>query len=263
MSRVPRFALSLVMTLSLAIPVSAAPAGRPETFESGGSRRICRIYAPETLTPGAAAPLLLLFHGSGRDGGSQIREWKKLADEKGVILAAPDSLDPKLWVIPADGPELLRDLVHFVSERHAVDSRRIYAFGHSGGAVFALRMAPMESQFLAAVAIHAGAFRTPADAGILPFATRKTPMLLIVGTKDQNFSVSDVRQTAETLVSAGFPATVHEIAGHNHDYYRRSAEVNRLAWEFLSQQKLAAEARYTPYRIEMTPAGAVSIIPVQ
>jgi poly(3-hydroxybutyrate) depolymerase len=56
--------------------------------------------------------------------------------------------------VPADGPAFLYFLIEAVKAKHAVDGRRMYLFGHSAGAEFALTMGLIESEFFAAVAVH-------------------------------------------------------------------------------------------------------------
>ncbi len=43
--------------------------------------------------------------------------------------------------------------------KYPINPRRVYLFGHSAGAIFALHMSLMESQYFAAAAVHAGALR--------------------------------------------------------------------------------------------------------
>jgi len=241
--------LAAPLVLLLGTDRSEAKSAQKETLESGGQKRTCWIYRPAALPPGATTPLLLLLHGSGRDGASQTREWQKLADKEGVLLAAPDALDPKGWAIPADGPQFLGDVVSFVRARYPVDPARVYLFGHSAGAVFALNVGPMESEFFAAVAVHAGAFRDAADANVLSYASRKIPVFLVVGTKDPYFSVDAVRETKRAFEAKGFRVELLEIPGHDHDYYRRSDEINRKAWDFLSPIRLEKDARFKTYTI--------------
>jgi predicted esterase len=250
----------LVATLlSCSLSISAAYAAL--TKETIGNH-VCDLYVPATVTADKPAPLLMLFHGSGRDGMSQINEWRKLADKEGIVLAAPNATNAQHWNIPDDGPELLRDIVTFVGKKAPIDQRRIYAFGHSAGAVFLLSMAPLESNFLAAVAVHAGAFSTIGTSGILDFADRLIPIFLIIGSKDQDFSVTSVQQTRDALVAAGFPAEMREIAGHDHNYYRRAAEINDMAWAFLAPKHLEEDARYKVYTI-FKNGNTVSVVPAK
>ena len=226
-----------------------ANSAQKETLESGGQKRTCWIYRPAALPPEKATPLLLLLHGSGRNGESQAREWQNLADKEGILLVAPDAVDPRGWAVPADGPQFLGDVVSFVQARYSVDPARVYLFGHSAGAVFALNIGPMESEFFAAVAVHAGAFREAGDADVLSYATRKIPVFLAVGTRDPFFSLDAVRETKRAFEAKGFRAELLEIPGHDHNYYRRSEEINRRAWDFLSPIHLVKDARFKTYVI--------------
>ncbi|HWF03008.1 MAG TPA: PHB depolymerase family esterase [Candidatus Angelobacter sp.] len=133
----------------------ASAAAKPEkqTLTSQGKERTYYTFTPEKLT--GPVPLLLLLHGSGRDGMSQINEWKGLAEKQGIILAAPDSANSREWSMNTDGPEFLHDVVEAVRAKNSVDGRRIYLFGHSAGAVFAMYMGVMESKYFAAVGVHA------------------------------------------------------------------------------------------------------------
>jgi hypothetical protein len=40
------------------------------------------------------------------------------------------------------------------------------------------------------------------------------------------------------LVHEGFPATLEEIKGHDHNYYALADEINADAWKFFSQHRL-------------------------
>src|ERR1700686_489310 len=138
--------LALLFLLAF-FPAVASATAKPEkqTLTSDGKERIYYTFLPEKLT--APAPMLLLLHGSGRDGMSQINEWKGLAEKEGIILAAPDSADSREWSMNTDGPEFLHEVVEAVRARSSVDGKRIYLFGHSAGAVFALYMGVMESRY--------------------------------------------------------------------------------------------------------------------
>jgi dienelactone hydrolase len=233
------------MTVALLLATTACADATRETVAA----HTVYFYVPKALPADKPAPLLLLFHGSRRDGMTQINEWWKLADKEGIVLAAPNATDAEHWSIPEDGPDLLRELVKAAEKRHRIDPRRIYAFGHSAGGGFMLNMAPLESGYLAAVAVHAGQFRNVASSGTLPFAERKIPIFIVIGTRDQLLSVESVRQTREGFAGAGFPIETREIEGHDHNYYRVSGEINDMAWTFLSPKHLDADPHFREYKI--------------
>jgi dienelactone hydrolase len=127
-----------------------------------------------------------------------------------------------------------------------IDGRRIYLFGHSAGAVFALEMASLESEYFAAVAVHAGALESQYQ-NVFLYARRKTPIFMVVGTKDVFFLQPTVRGTRDALAARGFPVELVEIYNHTHDYYGRSGEINAMAWKFLSRHELPGDPKYTEY----------------
>ena len=74
----------------------------------------------------------------------------------------PDAENRQGWSVPGDGPEPLCSLVdHLRQTVPVINARRMYLFGHSAGAVFVLHMAMLESDYFAAGALHAGAWRSP------------------------------------------------------------------------------------------------------
>lgn len=248
-----RFRVLLSLSV-LAASVSALAAPQPdvhrETIESGGKTRSYWLFVPETPagSNGKAAPrpLVVLLHGSGRNGETLARPWSELARKENFLLAAPDSSDSTHWGSPVDGPRFLRDVVDAVRAKTAVDGRRVYLFGHSAGAIFSLLMGAYESEYFAAVAVHAGALH-PDDIGALDWATRKIPYAIWIGDKDAFFPIEAVRATRDALKSRGFPVEYQEMPGHTHDYYRVAADINRDAWKFLSAHALTAEPKYSAY----------------
>ena len=215
------------------------------TLTSSGRARTYWLFVSETKDP-APRPLLLLLHGSARNGETLVRPWKDLAEKEGIVLAGPDSLDSVHWTTPTDGPAFLRDVVNDVAAKTAIDPRRVYLFGHSAGACMALEMGAFESNYFAAVAIHAGAIPTE-DFGAFDWATRKIPYAFWIGTRDQFFSLDWVRANRDALKSRGFPVAFTEMPGHDHNYYSVAKDVNRQAWEFLKPLRLTADPRYDTY----------------
>lgn len=238
--------LTLLILLAFSFAAASATA-KPEkqTLALDGKERIYYTFLPEKLT--APAPMLLLLHGSGRDGMSQINEWKGLAEKEGIILAAPDSANSREWSMNTDGPEFLHEVVEAVRTRSSVDGKRIYLFGHSAGAVFALYMGVMESRYFAAAGVHAGAMGEDFYP-YLDLAKRKVPIEIWVGTEDPYFSLPLVKATQAELKKHGFEAQVVEMKGHDHNYYAVSKDLNPKIWEFFRNNTLDAEPSWQVYQ---------------
>src|SRR5260370_38701319 len=82
-----------------------------ETIISQGNKRTYYLFVPGGITAERPGALILLLHGSGRNGASLVNLWKDLAAREKLVLAGPDALDRKGWSSPVDGPEFLHDLV--------------------------------------------------------------------------------------------------------------------------------------------------------
>jgi poly(3-hydroxybutyrate) depolymerase len=225
---------------------SAADKMTKETFGSGGRTRTYYLLVPEAAKKAGSPPLVVLLHGSGRDGKSLVEKWEPLAKKEGLVIVGPDAVSSQGWRVPDDGPEFLYDLIEMLAIQLDIDRRRVYLFGHSAGAGHALVMGLLESEYLAAVAIHAGALNDSA-LPLIERATRKTPIGIWIGTNDALFPLKVVRATRDALKAQGFDPLMNEINGHTHWYYDRAPEINKQAWAFLRQHSLAGEPKYERY----------------
>jgi poly(3-hydroxybutyrate) depolymerase len=242
-----KYSTPFLLTLMLLPFQTTAASGKvvKESITSQNKKRAFYLFVPESINSAQPASLIVLLHGSGRNGLTLVDKWKDLADREGIILVGPDSMNPSVWSSPVDGPDFLRDLVENIKSRFTIDPRRVYLFGHSGGAVFALYMSLLESQYFAAVAIHAGALR-PRDPAI-GVAKRKSPIAIFVGTRDRFFPLEDVRGTRDDLTKQGFAVELTEIPGHDHNYYDLAPNINKSAWEFLKKYQLDEDPHYEQY----------------
>jgi poly(3-hydroxybutyrate) depolymerase len=216
------------------------------TITSRGKQREYYLYVPPGISAEHPAPLLVTLHGSGGVGSTFPQAWKDLADKEGIVVAGPNSIESARWDPTEDGPKFVHDVAEEVRAKYPIDGRRIYLFGHSAGAVYGLQLATLESEYFAAAVMSAGAIE-PAYYKIFDYADRKIPIGIVIGTKDPLFPLSLVRPVAEALKARGFPVAVDEIAGHDHNYRKRSKEINDWAWKFMSPVHLEAEPRYRDY----------------
>ena len=78
--------------LLLAAPAFGGSGIAKETLSFAGASRTYYLYVPKSLPEKVAVPLLLTFHGSGRDGKSLVEKWTKLADANGFVVAGLDAI---------------------------------------------------------------------------------------------------------------------------------------------------------------------------
>jgi predicted esterase len=223
-------------------PTSGKAKITKQTIEFGGKKRAYYLYVPDNLAP--KPPLLLTLHGSGRDGLSLVEKWKDIADQEGFIVAGPNAMDSAQWSATDDSADFLREIVEQLKGKYSIDPKRVFLFGHSAGAVYALNLSMSESEYFAATAAHAGSWRSNEELDYVQLAKRKTPIAIFIGDADQYFPLDSVKKTEGLLKSNQFPIQVTIMKGHDHWYYDLAPDINRNAWAFLKQYSLSAEPRF-------------------
>ncbi len=133
----------------------------------GNQKRKFLLRIPDSYTGKSPVPLLFDFHGSASTAFDQVSysDFEEIAEEKGFILVAPagirmenskakwnTTLDPR----HVDDIGLIKELIRSLSEKLAIDKKRIFASGMSGGARMVSRMACELSDTFAAIAPVAG-----------------------------------------------------------------------------------------------------------
>lgn len=140
-----------------------------------GRRRHLRLYVPATLRADEAAPLLIALHG-GLGTSEQFAAnsgFDELAEANGFIVVYPDGI----WALPdrpglqtwnggyccgpaarqdVDDVGFVRFLIDLLEDRLNIDAARIFAAGHSNGAIMAYRLACELSDRIVAIGVQAG-----------------------------------------------------------------------------------------------------------
>ncbi|MEO8680904.1 MAG: PHB depolymerase family esterase [Vicinamibacterales bacterium] len=217
-----------------------------ESLVFGGKPRSYRAFIPESFGKNGPAPAVVLFNGSGSKVDGLMDPWQDVARAEGVMLIGPGAFAPGAWRIPEDSPDFTSDVIEALKARYPIDPRRVYLAGHSGGAGHVLLLGLLESEYFAAVAAHASALR-PGDAQLIDLATRKIPIAIWVGTKDDLVPIKAARETLAILTSRGFPVKLTEMNGHTHSYTEREKALTAASWEFLKKERLPDDPRYARY----------------
>ena len=237
--------LRALLVVSLAATTAAAQKPTSRTLVFDGHNRPYQLLIPAQAAT-APVPLIVLLHGYGGNGQRPMSAWQGLARDQGIALVAPNSLAEGWALLRGDGPDFFQALVEAVKKDAAIDARRVYLFGHSSGGHQALALGPLESEYFAAVAVHAGALN-PTEGVFLREARRKIPIGMWHGKGDAIVPLQMGRDTGEMFKSLDFPITFNEIDNHTHDYFSRSARINTEVWSFLKAHALTSDPIYRPY----------------
>jgi predicted esterase len=201
-----------------------------------GKLRSYQVYASPNPNKRRRAAIFLL-HGAGRTGVSLVDKWKSLANRYNLILIGPSTLGAG-WNLRTDGSDFLREVLADAHKKYQFDNKRLYLFGHSSGGVAAVYFSILHSDTFAATAIHAGCLQAREHEKLIANARRKTPIVFINGTHDQQFPLPAVQRSANAFAQHGHDTEFIILQGHNHWYYDLAPYINDRAWEFMSRYKL-------------------------
>ncbi len=156
------------------VPVIPAPGEQssPSDVVFGGERP-ATLQVPTSYDPATPIPLLLILHGYSRKPAYVIPvfQMESFHEDLGVLTIAPQGLQNPMgahywngspaccdsWGSGVDDVAYLSALIESIQSKYNVDSRRIYAIGHSNGAFMAHTLACERPDLLAGIVSVAGA----------------------------------------------------------------------------------------------------------
>jgi phospholipase/carboxylesterase len=215
----------------LARPTTAGPpdlgGGGVVRLGLSESERDGVLYLPSGPRAERPAPLLLVLHGATGNGRQAIRGLERLAEERGVILLAPDSRD-YTWdiVLRGFGPDvefLDRALGRAVSVRR-VDPARVAIGGFSDGASYALSLGLANGDLFSRVIAFSPGF-------LADVKRRGSPRLFVShGTRDEILPIDTCgRRIANDARRLGYDVRFVEFDGG----HAVPAEVAQTAMDWL------------------------------
>jgi predicted esterase len=160
-------------------PTGFGPPGLQPLGLAGGRDGL--LYVPPDYRPDQPLPLVLMLHGAGGNAQRALAPLLGLADQRGLILLAPESRG-RTWdrLLGGYGPdvEFVEAALTHTFARYAIDPRRVAAEGFSDGASYALSLGLTNGDLFSHVLAFSPGFAAPA-------ARRGTPRLYIShGTQD-------------------------------------------------------------------------------
>src|SRR5678816_3959679 len=116
-------AVAVLVPALVAAPAAQKVLKQSMSFEN--RPRNYYLFVPEPA-PADPMPLVVLLHGSGRDGSSHAGPWQNLAKKSGFALVAPDAIERAGWDMFSDGPDFLNKVIEAVKAQARIDPRRVY-----------------------------------------------------------------------------------------------------------------------------------------
>jgi predicted esterase len=168
------------------------------------------LYVPRSYRPARRSAFVLALHGAGSGPGGFVG-LGRIAERAGLIVLAPKSRDGSWDLVRGGfGPDVasIDRLLRFVFARFAVDTRRVFVWGFSDGASYALSLGLTNGDLVDAIVALSPGFAAPTE-------LRGRPRVFIGhGTLDE---VLPIERTSRPLVrklrQAGYPVTFRTFAG--------------------------------------------------
>lgn len=169
------------------------------------------LYVPAGYEPASPAPLVVMLHGAGGNAHHGLAPFLDAADERGLILLAPDSRR-QTWDLLRGGygPD-----VAFVDEalaqtfrRYAVDLERLAIEGFSDGASYALSVGITNGDLFTHVIAFSPGFAAPATQVGAP------RLFISHGVHDEVLPIDICSRRIVPMVQrAGYDVVYHEFDG--------------------------------------------------
>ena len=158
------------------------------------------LYVPSTYTPDRPWSVLLAFHPAAR-GRQLVEKYQAAAERYGYIVAASNNARNGPHAVSAAAAQAMGA---DVSRRFAIDPKRIYLTGFSGGARVSLALA-LGNDAIAGVIVS--------GAGYLDSRPRQKVNFVIFGTAGvEDFNYLEMRLLDDKLTSPHFLSVFH--GGH-------------------------------------------------
>ena len=135
------------------------------------------LYVPSTYSPDRPWNLLMAFHPGAR-GRAMVEKYRAAAEQYGYIVAGSNTSRNGPWAV---SHKAVQAMALDLGQRFAIDARRVYLTGMSGGARVALQVALGTNAIAGVIASSAG-FPDNQPRRTVPFAVFGT-----AGAEDFNY----------------------------------------------------------------------------
>jgi dienelactone hydrolase len=234
--------VAVIVAASLSAPGRPTQTPSTEDLKPGriNERVVCQnnsdqtyaLYLPSNYSPARRWPLIAAFDPGAR-GNMPVEHFKEAAERYGFIVCGSNN--------SRNGPmaptgEAAKAMLGDVAARFAIDDKRVYLTGFSGGARAATALAVwLSAQVAGVIGCGAGLAEGLAPSSSLPFVYYGT-----VGNEDFNYF--EMKQLDRALESAGVTHRV-EVFDGGHSWAPSDVCVRAIEWMELQAMKAGRRVR--------------------
>jgi predicted esterase len=189
------------------------------------------LYLPSTYSSEKRWPIVYVFDPGAR-GSIPVELLKAAAERYGYIVVGSNNSRNGSWKIEAGAAEAIVQDIH---ARLAVDNRRVYFAGLSGGARVAARIAEL-CKCAAGVLLNGAGFQPEAS------ASHEAPFVVFAAVGSYDFNYGELVRSDEELEKLGYAHFLRRFDGP-HQWAPPSAMDEALAWFRLQSMKRGGESR--------------------
>lgn len=188
------------------------------------------LYLPTSYSAQQRWPIVYVFDPSAR-GSAPIDLMKDAAERYGYIVVGSNNSRNGSWAIESEAAQAMLQDAH---KRFAVDPRRMYFAGFSGGARVAANIAQM-CKCAAGLFLNGAGFQPQAP------SPNETAFAVFAAVGNYDFNYPEVMQTDDELEKLGYPHAFRRFSGP-HQWAPASVMDEALAWFRLQAMKSARES---------------------
>ena len=185
------------------------------------------LYLPTTYSPGRPWPILYAFDPRGR-GTVPLERFKEAAERYGWIVVSSNNSRNGPFQTSVDAWNAIVQDTH---ARFAIDDRRVYTTGFSGGARVAAYLAANCNHCIAGVIPVGAGF----PAGMMPSPSLRFSVFGSVGIED--FNLPEMVDLDTALAAAGMAHRLDRFVGR-HEWMPSDAAVEAVGWMELQAMRV-------------------------
>ena len=171
---------------------SLSPGINEVLVEYDGTPRRLIVTTPKNYKRAHVYPSLFCFHGAGGKADGMSRRWGSQANKRNMIVISLEAVQPEAkWNFKDNfhsynhkDVEFVSDVVKKLINKKVIDSKAIYATGHSSGGLFCYRLAKETSFFAAFAPMSCGMAKNAHEPNK---QTQSISVMQVIGDQDKSY----------------------------------------------------------------------------